>query len=201
MKNDQLKRIIEAALMVSDAPLSVSQLAKIIGDKSIKNSQIKDIIKSISEEFNDRGVVLKEVASGYRFQVDPTLSPWIQKLWDERPTRYSRALLETLALIAYRQPITRAEIEDIRGVAVSTNIIKTLLEREWVNIIGYKDTPGKPALLATTKIFLDDFSIQSLTELPELSEINEFDNFAAQLDVQLSAPVQQDAEPIALAEE
>src|SRR5690554_4573769 len=127
----------------------------------------------VQESCADRGYELVEVASGYRFQVRSEYAPWASRLWEERPQRYSRALLETLAIIAYRQPITRGEIEDIRGVAVSTNIVKTLMEREWIRVVGHKDVPGRPAMYATTRQFLDHFNLTSLAELPPLAELRE----------------------------
>lgn len=184
-----LKRIIEAAIMASEQPLSIDQLLKLFDQNSLLSHQdIKQALQAISDDYQDRGVELKEVASGYRFQISQDLAPWIQKLWQERPAKYSRALLETLALIVYRQPITRAEIEDIRGVAVSTTILKTLMEREWIKVVGQKEVPGKPSLYATTKTFLDDFNLKSLADLPPLSELQDFANLEAKLEVQLQLP-------------
>ncbi|MBA2655184.1 MAG: SMC-Scp complex subunit ScpB [Gammaproteobacteria bacterium] len=184
------KRIIEGAIMASDHPLSIEQITKIFDpDNTPSPQEIKQYLNTLIEDYQERGIELKEVATGYRFQVRQDLAPWIQKLWQERPAKYSRALLETLALIIYRQPITRAEIEDIRGVAVSTTIIKTLLDRDWVKILGYKEVPGKPALYATTKQFLDDFNLKTLSDLPPLSEIQNFEDIEAQMAVQLQLPV------------
>lgn len=171
-----LKQIVEGLLMASKHPLRIEDLHKIIyiDDISDNNSfemiNLKDVINAIVEDYKDRGIELKEVASGWRFQVKSNLSRWINKLYEERPPRYSRALLETLSLIAYRQPLTRAEIENVRGVTVSSNIIKTLLEYEWIHIIGQKEVPGRPAIFATTKKFLDHFNLKSLGELPPLIE-------------------------------
>ncbi len=176
--------------MASDHPLSIEQITKIFDpDNTPSPQEIKQYLNTLIEDYQERGIELKEVATGYRFQVRQDLAPWIQKLWQERPAKYSRALLETLALIIYRQPITRAEIEDIRGVAVSTTIIKTLLDRDWVKILGYKEVPGKPALYATTKQFLDDFNLKTLSDLPPLSEIQNFEDIEAQMAVQLQLPV------------
>ncbi len=169
------KQIIEALFMVSEEPLSIDRLYKIFSsnDYPLEISELRAIINELVDDYTEGGIELKEVASGWRFQVRSELSHWISKLYEERPPRYSRALLETLALIAYRQPITRAEIEDVRGVAVSSNIIKTLLEHEWVRAVGYKEVPGKPALFATTKKFLDHFNLKHLDELPPLIEFTE----------------------------
>jgi segregation and condensation protein B len=163
----QIKRIIEGALMASEQPLSIDDFAKLleIANKSEIN-ELQSILNELSDDYARRGIELKQVASGYRFQVCADLGKWISKLWEEKPIRYSRALLEILALIAYRQPITRAEIEDVRGVSVSTNIIRTLMEREWIKIVGHKNVPGKPALYVTTDKFLDYFNLQSIKELP-----------------------------------
>ena len=139
-------------------------------------------MQSIADDCDDHGFELKEVASGYRFQVKQDLSEWIAKLWEEKPPRYTRALLETLALIAYRQPITRGDIEEIRGVGVSSNIIRTLLDREWVRVVGHRDVPGRPAMFATTRQFLDYFNMKSLQELPPLSEVKEIDRSTKEID-------------------
>ena len=188
--NIDFKRIIEAAIMASEQPLSIDQISKLFDpENSPSRPELKQFILEIAEDYSGRGVELKEVATGYRFQVCQDLSSFIQKLWQERPVKYSRALLETLALIVYRQPITRAEIEDLRGVAVSSTIIRTLLEREWVKIVGYKEVPGKPALYATTKQFLDDFNLKGLSELPPLSELHDFEQMEAAMRVQLQLPV------------
>lgn len=192
MNLEQMKRIIEGALMAADRPLTIDNLQRLFDENAelIPSTQdIKEILQILSADYQDRAVQLQEVASGYRFQVSQEIAPWIQKLWQERPPRYSRALLETLALILYRQPITRAEIEDIRGVSVSTPVIKTLLEREWVKVVGHKDLPGKPALYATTKQFLDDFNLKSLEELPSLTEIQDLDKLEKELHIQLTLEV------------
>ena len=164
---DQIKKILEGVIFASDQPLNVEYLIRLLGDEQpFSAKEIRAILNDLANDYDERGIELKEVASGFRFQVRDELSPWISKLFAEKPQRYSRALLEVLALIAYRQPITRAEIEEIRGVAVSTHIIRTLTEREWVTVVGYKEVPGRPALYATTKSFLDYFNLKSLVELP-----------------------------------
>ena len=175
MSEVTLKQIVEGLLMASDRPLRIEDIYKIIctDSNSLEISKLQEIINEITEDCKDHGVELKEVASGFRFQVRSDLSQWVNKLYEERPPRYSRALLETLSLIAYRQPITRGEIESVRGVTVGSNIIKTLLEHEWVRIVGHKEAPGRPAIFATTKKFLDYFNLKSLDELPPLMEFTE----------------------------
>jgi segregation and condensation protein B len=177
MNPEQLKNIIEAALMVSEKAVSVSQLLAIFEKETDRpeRADIKTAIEQIMQDYEGRGIELKEVSSGYRVQVNGDYADWINHLFDDRPPRYSRALLETLAIIAYRQPVTRAEIEEIRGVSVSSNIIRTLQERSWIRVVGQRDIPGKPELLATTKEFLDYFNLKKLSELPSLSEIKDFD--------------------------
>jgi len=173
MEKLPIKEIIEAAILAADGPLSVQQLSEIFEEKSISNSEIKGALEEIQKSCDGRGFELKKVASGYRFQVRVDYSAWVSRLWKERTPKYSRALLETLALIAYRQPITRGDIEDVRGVSVSSNIIRTLIERDWIKIIGHKDVPGRPALYSTTKFFLDYFNLERLDQLPALQEIEE----------------------------
>jgi len=178
----QLKRIVEAALLAAAQPLSLAQLSALFGEnESPPHEDLARALEELGRDCAERGVELKEVASGFRYQVREDVQSWVARLWTERQTKYSRALLETLALIAYRQPITRGEIEQIRGVAVSTNIIKTLEEREWVRVVGYRDVPGKPALFGTTRTFLDYFNLKSLDELPPLAEIREIEDFDPQL--------------------
>ncbi|GAA3917909.1 SMC-Scp complex subunit ScpB [Litoribacillus peritrichatus] len=179
-----LEQIIEAALLVSGKPISVSDVKSYFGEEDVvpHSSDIRQVFQKLVRRYKARGIELKEVASGFRFQVAENVAPYVIKQWEERPPRYSRALLETLALIAYRQPITRGDIEDIRGVAVSSNIIRTLLEREWVRVVGHKDVPGRPALYATTSKFLDYFNLKSLTELPELSEVKDLESINPELD-------------------
>jgi segregation and condensation protein B len=179
----KLKQIIEAALMASGEVLSIERLQLLFDDfDKPKSPAIKQALDSLIDDFSDRGIELVEVASGYRFQVRKDVAPWVTRLWDEKPPRYSRALLETMSLIAYRQPITRGDIEGVRGVAVSSQIIRTLLDREWVRVVGHRDVPGRPAMYATTKEFLDYFSLKSLDELPSLDEIREIDDANQNLD-------------------
>ncbi|MBQ4858222.1 SMC-Scp complex subunit ScpB [Pseudoalteromonas sp. MMG007] len=169
ISDEQLVEIIEAAIFVASKPLSKRQLKDVVlADLAISMARINDAIDTIQIHFQTRGIRLVEVGSGYRFQACSSLSPWLNNLWQERAPKYSRALLETLSLIAYRQPITRGEIEQVRGVTTGSNIIKTLLEREWVKVVGHKEVPGKPALYATTKQFLDYFSLTGLDNLPAL---------------------------------
>ena len=176
-----LKSIVEAALLAAGRPLRIEDLQQLFdGDaSSVDRAAIRRVIDALREDCTDRGVELKEVASGFRFQVKAHYAPWVNRLWAERPTRYSRALLETLALIAYRQPITRGEIEDIRGVSVSSSIVKTLLEREWIRVLGHREVPGRPALYGTTRQFLDHFNLKNLDELPPLAQIRELDGTSA----------------------
>ena len=167
----QLKQLVEAAIFVADQPLSQEQIQLTVLDGlAVSKSMLKDTLADLKLEYQARGIQLVEVASGYRFQSMDSLSPWLSKLWQEQAPRYSRAMLEILSLIAYRQPITRGEIEDVRGVSVSSQIMKTLSERGWIKIIGHKEVPGRPSLYATTKTFLDYFSLKSLSELPSSDE-------------------------------
>lgn len=169
ISDEQLIEIIEAAIFVADKPVSKRHLKDtVLADLAISMSRINTAIDAIHTHYQTRGIKLVEVGSGYRFQACSSLSPWLSNLWQERAPKYSRALLETLSLIAYRQPITRGEIEQVRGVTTGSAIIKTLLEREWVKVVGHKEVPGKPALYATTKLFLDYFSLTGLVELPAL---------------------------------
>ncbi|GGD54800.1 SMC-Scp complex subunit ScpB [Lacimicrobium alkaliphilum] len=167
ISDTQLKQLLEAAIFVADQPLSAQKLQdSVLQDLNVSNRQLEKILDELVLDYRPRGVQLIKLATGYRFVSMDSLSPWLSKLWQEQSPRYSRAMLETLALIAYRQPITRGEIEDIRGVSVSSNIIKTLSERDWIKIIGHKEVPGRPALYATTKAFLDYFALSSLDQLP-----------------------------------
>lgn len=187
MKPEIVKKVVEAALMAAGHPLNIDRLMTLFaeGDFQPSKNDIREALHSISEDCKDRGVELKEVASGFRLQVKEDMAPWIGRLWEEKPQRYTRALLETLALIAYRQPVTRGEIESVRGVAVSTNIIKTLIERDWVKVVGHRDVPGKPAMYGSTKEFLDYFNLKSLDDLPSLAELRDFESINAELDLQL----------------
>ncbi len=184
MEIAQLKRILEAAIMAATTPQSLVQLNDLFGDDNPPGvAGIHAAIELLQSDYTDRGVALVEVASGWRFQVQPEVQSWVARLWTERQSKYTRALLETLALIAYRQPVTRAEIEQIRGVAVSSNIIKTLEEREWIRVLGHRDVPGKPALFGTTRQFLDYFGLKSLDQLPPLAELRDLSDFEPQLDL------------------
>ena len=184
-----LVQILEGALLAAGEPLSVQRMALLFEENERPSKDdIRAAIKTVEERCENRGYELVQVASGYRFQVRQNLSTWVGRLWQERPARYSRALMETLSLIAYRQPITRGEIEEIRGVAVSTNIIKTLLEREWVRVVGHRDVPGRPAMYATTRQFLDYFNLKSLDQLPPLAEIKELDNLSGELGLDTPEP-------------
>ena len=183
MNNTDLKKIVEAALMVLAQPLSVSDLLSMFEedlDKPDRN-EVRKALNELREDYAERGIELKEVASGFRFQARSDFAGWINRLYDEKPQRYSQALLETLAIIAYQQPVTRGEIEDIRGVSLSTGIIRTLLEREWIRVVGHRDVPGHPELLATTKQFLDYFNLKELSELPSLAEMKDIDQLEPDL--------------------
>ena len=173
MENLPIKQIIEGAILASERPLNLEQIMQLFGDEVPDRSEVRAVLKEIGADCVERSYELKLVASGYRFQIKSEYGEWVSRLWKEKPPRYSRALLETLALIAYKQPITRGDIEEIRGVAVSTNIMRTLIEREWVKVVGHRDVPGQPALYVTTKSFLDYFNLRSLDELPSLSDIRD----------------------------
>lgn len=185
MKQTQVRQIIEAALMAVDTALNIDRLMQLFELDAEKptREQIKKAIGTLQQECEGRGVELKRVASGYRYQTRIDVQPWVARLWQEKPPRYSRALLETLSLIVYRQPITRGEIEEVRGVSVSSNIIKTLLEREWVRVVGHKEVPGRPALYGSTKQFLDYFNLKSLNDLPSLAELTDLDQVHPELDL------------------
>jgi segregation and condensation protein B len=182
MNAQELKNIIEAAILSAGEPLNMERLLSLFDEEARPaKEQMLECIELLRSECADRGVELVEVGSGYRYQARKSMAPWISRLWEEKPPRYSRAFLETLALIAYRQPITRAEIEDIRGVAVATNIVKSLTERGWVRVVGHRDVPGKPAMYATTRQFLDYFNLQSLDDLPTLAELRDIDKLNEEL--------------------
>jgi segregation and condensation protein B len=176
-----LKQIIEGAILASESPLSLDNLTALFEFDPPSRQDVKQALEVIAAECGDRGFELRQLASGYRFQVKQDYADWVGRLWEERPQRYTRALLETLALIAYKQPITRGDIEEVRGVTVSTNIIRSLLEREWIRVVGHRDVPGRPAMYATTKHFLDYFNLSSLDELPTLSEIRDLDDMESRL--------------------
>ena len=173
MEKSKLKKIIESLIFSSTKPISLRELKNFFTDESISSELIEEVISDIEGKYIDSGVVLKKVSTGYRFQVAEECNEWVSNFYPEKPQKYSRALMETLALIIYKQPITRTEIESVRGVSVSSNIIKTLLERDWVKILGYKDVPGKPAIFGTTKEFLNSHNLTSLGQLPKLDDIIE----------------------------
>ena len=181
-----VKRIFEGALMAAERPLQRRDLTELFDDlETPADALIDEALVELDSDCEARGYELKRVASGYRYQVKQDLSRWVNKLWQERAPRYSRALLETMSLVAYRQPITRGEIEQIRGVAVSTQIVKTLLEREWIKSVGYRDAPGRPAIYATTRQFLDYFNLKSLDQLPPLAEIRDLNTISRELNIDL----------------
>jgi len=197
-QNEELKRILEALLMAAEKPLNIDYLARLLmsglsyGSSEeqdqgapLERRTLKDALQSLVLDYQNRGIELVEVASGYRFQVRQQYSEWTARLWEEKPQKYSRALLETLALIAYRQPITRGDIEQVRGVAVSTGIMKTLQERNWVKVIGHREVPGRPSIYGTTKQFLDYFNLRALDQLPPLTEIRDLEAISNQLSSQL----------------
>ena len=196
MTQTGLVQILEGALLAAAKPLNLGQLAELFEEHERPEKQaLKEALEEVERRCEDRGFELREVASGFRFQVRQSLSPWVARLWQERPQKYSRALLETLALIAYRQPITRGEIEEIRGVAVSSNIIKTLHEREWIRVVGHRDVPGRPAMYATTRQFLDYFNLKNLDQLPALAEIRDLETLNAELGFNEPLPPGLDTNP------
>ena len=174
MKETKCKKIIESLIFSSPNPISLKQIREFFSDEDLSELSLQNIINEIQISYENSGVQLVKVSSGYRFQVSEDCNEWVSNFYPEKPQKYSRALMETLALIIYRQPITRTEIEAVRGVGVSSNIIKTLLEREWIKILGYKDAPGKPAIFGTTKEFLNSHNLVSLNQLPKLDDISEF---------------------------
>ena len=183
MSEDNLKNVVEAALLAAGRPLDVEAIREIFDEYERPDAlEVRTALAALESDYLERGIELKEVASGYRIQIRDAVATPVSRLWQERPQKYSRALLETLALIAYRQPITRGEIEDIRGVQVNPNIIRTVLERGWVRVIGHRDVPGRPELLATTREFLDYFGLKSLDELPTLSQLRDVESLGVQLE-------------------
>ena len=184
MDDTEIKYVLEAALLAAGRPLTLDSLGELFTKRSRPDKpHLRRVLDTLAADYAGRGIELKEVASGYRIQIKRSMSDWLTPLWEERAPRYSRALLETLALIAYRQPITRGDIEDVRGVAVTTNIVRTLLERGWIRVVGHRDVPGKPAMFGTTREFLDYFGLKKLDDLPPLSEIKDFDDFNVTLDL------------------
>lgn len=192
MSIEDLSLIVEAVIFASPDPVTLEQLLAVFAeDQQPDRQDLKNAITHLQEKYQDRSFELVQVASGYRFQVKQDYANYLQNLWSKKPQRMSRALVETLALVAYQQPISRGEIEAVRGVVVSTNIMKTLLERNWVKVVGYKDVPGKPALYGTTKEFLDYFNLKSLSQLPELPPLADLETMAKEIDAQLGVPQMQ----------
>ncbi|HBM50843.1 MULTISPECIES: SMC-Scp complex subunit ScpB [Marinobacter] len=191
---DRIRCITEAALLAAGKPLSLDQLRELFDEGDRPARQVMEhVLVLLEQSCEGRGFELKKVASGYRLQVREEFAPWVGRLFEEKPQRYSRALLETLALIAYRQPITRGEIEEIRGVTVSSNIIRTLLEREWVRVVGHRDVPGRPAMYATTRQFLDYFNLTGLDELPPLSEVRDLEEIGREIERNMQGEIELDA--------
>jgi len=185
MTESHIRNVIEAALLAAGKPLQPAELVEVFDDGASRPTvaAVQGVLAALAEEYSTRGIEIKETAAGFRIQVRPGLSNEISRLWPERPPKYSRALLETLAIIAYRQPITRAEIEAVRGVAVNPNIVKTVIERNWVHVVGHRDVPGRPELLGTTRDFLDYFGLKRLDELPPLAEIKAIGEIKMQFDL------------------
>ena len=184
MDQTEIKHFIEAALLAAGRPLSVDQLQNLFDGRSAPaKPEIREAIASLVDEYADRGITVTEVASGFRIQITAGMAERLGKLWEERPPRYSRALFETLALIAYRQPITRGEIEEVRGVSVSPNIVRTLLDRDWVRVVGHRDVPGRPEMFGTTRTFLDYFGLKKLDDLPALADLSDWESLRVQLDL------------------
>ena len=175
MDDIEIKHFIEAALLAAGRPMSMQQLQDLFDGRSTpEKPRIRKAIEALEEDYADRGLTIAEVASGFRLQIKASMAERLHKLWEERPPRYSRALFETLALVAYRQPITRGEIEEVRGVTVSTNIMRSLLEREWIRVVGHRDVPGRPAMFGTTRQFLDYFGLKKLDDLPPLADMSDW---------------------------
>jgi len=185
MEISEIKHVVEAALLGAGRPLSLDQLGELfaVGSESVERGMLRTALEELGNDFEGRGIELKEVASGYRIQIRPAMTARLAPIWEQRAPRYSRAMLETLALIAYRQPVTRGEIEEVRGVSVSTNMVRTLLERGWIRVVGRRDVPGRPALYATTREFLDYFGLKKLDDLPPLSEIKDLDDLNVTLEL------------------
>ena len=197
--NDQyVRNVIEAALLAAGRPLAADELMGLFDERDGSAAdEVRSAIAVLQSDYETRGIELVEVASGYRIQIRSAVAQPVSRLWQERPTKYSRALLETLALVAYRQPITRGEIEQIRGVTVNPNIIKTLLERSWIRVIGHRDVPGRPELLGTTRDFLDYFGLQRLDDLPTLAQLKELEDLRVQLSLPGAEPAVESADPAA----
>lgn len=194
MDQTEIKHFVEAALLAAGRPMNIDQIQGLFEvDSAPEKSQVRQAITDLLADYEERGITIAEVASGFRTQLKASMADRLQKLWEERPPRYSRALFETLALIAYRQPITRGEIEEIRGVSVSSNIVRTLLEREWVRVVGHRDVPGRPAMFGTTRLFLDYFGLKKLDDLPPLADLSDWESLRVQLN--LPAVSEGDVEP------
>ncbi len=184
MEATEIKHFIEAALLAAGRPLNIDQLRALFDQRMAPDKgEIRKAIATLNEEYEERGIVIAEVASGFRMQVRAAMADRLQKLWEERPPRYSRALFETLALVAYRQPITRGDIEEIRGVTVSANIVRQLIERDWIRVVGHRDVPGRPAMFGTTKSFLDYFGLKKLDDLPPLADLSDWESLRVQLNL------------------
>ena len=184
MDATEIKHFVEAAMLAAGRPLSIDQLQSLFDGRSApQKSDIRQAIAALIEDYEPRGITVSEVASGFRIQVRSSMADRLQKLWEERPPRYSRALFETLALVAYRQPITRGEIEEVRGVSVSPNIVRTLIERDWVRVVGHRDVPGRPEMFGTTKFFLDYFGLKKLDDLPPLADLSDWESLRVQLNL------------------
>lgn len=184
MNEVPIKHILEAALLAAGRPLNLEQMQSLFeANEQPDKDVLREALEELTADYQQRGLELKEIASGWRIQIDSDTAPRVSRLWEEKPQKYTRAYLETLAIIAYRQPITRGEIENIRGVSVSTNIMKSLQEREWVRIVGHRDVPGRPAMYGTTREFLDYFNLKSLDDLPTLAELRDIDSINAELDL------------------
>ena len=200
MNEQYVKNVIEAALLAAGRPLTMDEMVSVFDERDGSNAdEVRGAIAALTADYETRGLELLEVASGFRIQIRASVAEPVSRLWQERPAKYSRALLETLALVAYRQPITRGEIEQIRGVAVNPNIIKTLLERSWIRVVGHRDVPGKPELLGTTREFLDYFSLKKLDDLPTLAQLKELEDLRVQLslpgaDPEVAAAIEADAQ-------
>ncbi len=197
MDQIEIKHFVEAALLAAGRPLNIDQLKGLFDQRMApEKSEIRAAIATLNEEYEQRGLVIAEVASGFRMQIKPAMVDRLQKLWEERPPRYSRALFETLALIAYRQPITRGEIEEVRGVSVSANIVRTLMERDWVRVVGHRDVPGRPEMFGTTKSFLDYFGLKKLDDLPPLADLSDWESLRVQLNLpEVEEPAMSDDKP------
>jgi segregation and condensation protein B len=202
MNEIELKHLVEATLLAAGRPVSTDQLTELFDERSRPSrEELRRAIAALEDDYAQRGIEVREVASGWRIQIRPQCIDVVSRLWQERPSRYSRALLETLALIAYRQPITRSEIEEIRGVTVASTIMRTLQERGWIRVVGHRDVPGRPELLGTTRDFLDYFGLRNLDELPTLAELRDVENLGVQLELDSGGPVEAgDAVPTESAE-